>query len=65
MFKLMCAQGVVSNNASYTEFSWSNYSYWVDTEHVFNKVIENVFILSNGSAPESYRDVCPVRLPSV
>lgn len=59
----MCAQGVVSNNASYLEYWWSNYTYWVDSTIVFNKVVENVFILSNGSARKSYRDVCPVIIP--
>ena len=29
---------------------------------VFNKVTDNVIILKNGSAPKSYKDICPVRL---
>ena len=31
-------------------------------DKVFNKVVDNVIILRNGTSPGSYRDICPVRV---
>ena len=30
-------------------------------DRVFSQVTENIIILRNGSAPQSYKDICPVR----
>ena len=46
-FEVMCAQGVVVD--------------WLNDTWVFNTVTEGVLLFTDGSAPRTYKDVCPVR----